>query len=76
MFVGIRGIREDTTLTLTDIRADQAAFIRQCSGKRAYTDERRATKIINVAKWERGIALRKYVCPFCGHWHLTKMDKI
>ncbi len=60
----------------TDIRADQEAFIRQCSGKAGYNDEKRATKAINVAKYERGTVLRKYVCPFCGKWHLTKMEKI
>ncbi len=62
-------------MTLTDIRADQAAFIRQCSGKRGYTDEKRAIKVMNIAKWERGTILRKYACPFCGNWHLTKMEK-
>lgn len=58
-----------------DIRADQESFIRQCSGKKGYTNEKIANKVINVARYERGTQLRKYVCPFCGWWHLTKLEK-
>jgi hypothetical protein len=63
-------------MSLVDIRADQLAFERQCSGKKGYTDERVAQKVINVAKYERGTILRKYVCHYCGWWHLTKAEKI
>ncbi len=58
-----------------DIRADQLAFERQCSGKKGYPDEKIANKVIGRAKWDRGVILRKYVCPFCGCWHLTKLEK-
>ena len=67
---------EDKAMTLTDIRADQEAFKRQCSSKRGYADEQRAIRAINIAKYERGTILRKYACPFCGKWHLTKSEKI
>jgi hypothetical protein len=60
----------------TDIRADQLAFERECSGKKGYTDERIANKVIGRAKWDRGVVLRKYVCSHCGWWHLTKTEKI
>jgi hypothetical protein len=59
----------------TDIRADQLAFERQCSGKKGYPDEKIANKVIGRVKWDRGVILRKYVCPFCACWHLTKLEK-
>lgn len=46
---------------------------RQCQNKRPYTPEESKAKI--KAKAQEGIKLRRYLCPVCGLFHLTKMEK-
>jgi hypothetical protein len=42
-----------------------------CRRKRRYS-VRGAMLRIHELKVERGIAVTKYKCPCCPHWHLTK----
>lgn len=42
-----------------------------CSTKAAYTTRPEA---VALAK-RRGLAVTPYLCPWCGHWHLTSYDR-
>lgn len=54
---------------------DDTAFLAKaeamCSTKAAYTTRPEA---VALAK-RRGIAVTPYLCPWCGHWHLTSYDR-
>jgi len=50
--------------------------IRMCTGKTAYDKRGAQTAINHFNRTRRGRhgnaeALRAYVCPYCGSWHLT-----
>ena len=45
------------------------------SGKSCYKTYKRVTQIINRARVQRGRTLYKYVCPYCGFYHVTMVEQ-
>lgn len=54
---------------------DDDAFLAKaeamCSTKAAYSTRPEAVAFSK----RRGIAVTPYLCPWCGHWHLTSYDR-
>ena len=46
--------------------------LKMCLGKKAYYRVESAEKAAEDVKLSRGVDLRIYSCPICGHFHLTK----
>lgn len=49
-------------------------WLKTCLHKKKYS-EATADELIGRIKKERGVILRKYSCPHCFGWHLTKKAK-
>ena len=47
-------------------------MLKMCFGKKAYYRVESAEKAAEDVKLSRGVDLRIYSCPICGHFHLTK----
>jgi len=50
------------------------AMYGQCERKRRYRSEHEASVAASCVRMRRGTNLRVYSCPYCGGWHLTKMN--
>ena len=44
-----------------------------CTGKVGYVSRKDA---LHAADERGGVKLTTYVCPHCGHWHLTSRGKL
>lgn len=64
-----------TTTHTNPLDLDDAAFLAKaeamCAGKAAYTTRPEA---VTFAR-RHGYAVSAYLCPWCGHWHLTSYDR-
>lgn len=49
---------------------------RSCTNKVAHADEAKATRVAGYIQAKYGgVPVRAYKCPFCGKWHVGRLNQ-
>jgi hypothetical protein len=55
--------------------SDEAYAVAKCDRKRAYKTPAAAADAVRDGGEFRGHQLRHYRCPYCGDWHVARLEK-